>query len=282
MSAKRADIASESLLTWFRLPFGAILWLDSLMKRRSLTIAIWLAAVLSALSAPRARTQAADQPAPAGCERESALQSIRFSSFDWQVKTSLANVGPGPNIFGPEGVQVDRRGRLHLAIGLHRGRWMCSELVSKRSFGYGEYRFVIQETANLDTNVVLGLFLWDRNAPEHQFRETDIELSRWGDERKPNAQFVIQPYLRPENLDRFELPPGRAELSLRWTPGQLFCRALVHGKVVREHLFAHGVPEPGRENVRLNLWLYRAPPANGKEVEAVIERFEFLPLGKGK
>jgi hypothetical protein len=250
------------------------------MKRRSLTIAIWLlAAVLSALGAAGARTQEADQPTPPGFEGESAAQSIRFSRYDWQVKTSLGNVGPGPNVFGQEGVQVDRRGRLHLAIALHGGRWNCSEVVSKRSFGFGEYRFVIQETANLDTNAVLGLFLWDPSAPEHQFREADMELSRWGDERKPNAQFVIQPYVRPENLDRFELPPGRAEVSLRWTPRRLFCRALVHGRVVREHLFTNGVPEPGRENVRLSLWLYRAaPPANGKAVEVVIERFEFLPL----
>jgi hypothetical protein len=248
------------------------------MKRRSLTC--WLlASVLSALAAPGARTREAGQLAHPGFKGESFAQSIRFSRFDWAVKTSLGNVGPGPNVFGPEGVQVDRRGRLHVAIAFHGGRWICSEVVSKRGFGFGEYLFVIQETANLDANAVLGLFLWDPSAPEHQFRETDMELSRWGDERKSNAQFVIQPYARPENLDRFELPPGRAEISLRCTRSRLFCRASAHGRVVREHLLTHGVPEPGRENVRLNLWLYgAAPPANGKAVEVVIERFEFLPL----
>jgi hypothetical protein len=247
-----------------------------------MTISIWLfATVLAAPGAPSAHPQA---PSVAG---EAAQQSIRFAGSDWNVKTSRGNVGPGPNIFGREGVRVDRLGHLHLAIARQDGRWICSEVVSKRNFGYGEYRFVVRETANLDVNAVLGLFLWDTSAPEHQYREVDIELSRWGDGGKPNAQFVVQPYTRPANLDRFELPAGRAVVSFRWSPGRLFCRALVNGRIVHEHLFTHGVPEPGHENVRLNLWLFRAaPPANGKPVEVELEGFKYLPLtrsiGKGR
>jgi hypothetical protein len=196
------------------------------------------------------------------------------------VKTSRGNVGPGPNVFGSEGVKVDQRGYLHLAILQDGRRWLCSEVISEGSFGYGEYRFVLQETAHLDINAVLGLFLWDTTAAQQYFREADAEISRWG-EAKPNAQFVIQPYVRPGNLVRFELPPGRAEISFAWTPGRLLFRAKVHGRIVREHLFTKGVPEPGLENVRLNNWLYRAaPPSNGKTVEVIVESFKFLPLNK--
>jgi hypothetical protein len=217
--------------------------------------------------------------APAGADP----RVLQFSGYDWQVKASQGGVGPGPNIFASGGVWVDEFGRLHLSIARRNGRWECSEIVSQRSFGYGEYRFEIEETAGLDANAVLGLFLWDPFAPGQQFREVDIEVSRWGDPEKPGAQFVIEPFQRPQNLDRFELPPGRAELSFRWTPGRLLCRAVAGGKIVEEHLFTQGVPEPGRENVRLNTWLFRGqPPANGKTTEIVVDRFEFLPLEKGR
>lgn len=239
----------------------------------------FLAIVLALLSAGCLGSQSvADRKPRLG--GESAPRIIKFSGYEWRVKTSHGNVGPGPNVFGSEGVQVDQHGYLHLTIVQNGRRWLCSEIVSERSFGFGEYRFALQETANLDINAVLGLFLWDTTAPQQHFREADIEVSRWG-EAKPNAQFVIQPYSRPENLVRFELPPGRAELSFKWMPGRLFCRARVHGKIVREYLFTKGVPEPGQENVRLNTWLYRAaPPANGKTVEVIVESFKFLPLKK--
>ncbi len=131
----------------------------------------------------------------------------------------------------------------------------------------------------MGANAVLGMFLWDMSAPEQRFREADIELSRWGSERNVNAQFVIQPYTRPDNLVRFALPGGRTELSFKWSPGRLLCRAKLHRKLIREHTFTEGVPVPGHENVRLNAWLYRSvPPTDGKPVNICIERFEFIPL----
>ena len=240
----------------------------------------WLFVIgLALLSVALLASQAVDAQKP---QQEGAgSQIIKFSGYAWKVKTSRGNIGPGPNVFSAESVKIDQHGYLHLAIVQAGHRWLCSEVISERSFGYGEYRFVLQETANLDINAVLGLFLWETAAPKQHFREMDIEISRWGEEQKPNSQFVIQPYVRPENLVRFELPPGRAELSFKWAPGRLFCRAKVRGKVVREFLFTKGVPEPGLENVRLNNWLYRAaPPSNGKTVEVIIESFKFLPLNK--
>ena len=205
--------------------------------------------------------------------------TMTFSGYTWEVKTTRGSVSPGPNIFGAKAVQVDAEGHLHLGIVPDGRRWICGEVICARSFGFGEYRYVIRETKDLDVNAVLGLFFWDRKASREFFHEADFELSRWGDESKVNAQFTVQPFSRPGNLVRFEIPRGRAEVLFRWTPGRLFFRALVGGKIVREHMFTKGVPEPAHENVRLNAWLYRSlPPSTGKAVEVVIESFRFLPL----
>jgi hypothetical protein len=48
--------------------------------------------------------------------------------------------------------------------------------------------------------------------------------------------------------------------------------------IVEEKTFTHEIPEPGGENLRVNLWLFRGqPPANASGCEIVICRFEFTP-----
>jgi hypothetical protein len=206
---------------------------------------------------------------------------IAFSGYRWSVRQSKDRVGPGPNFFGDQGVQVDAEGRLHLAIVRKKAGWFCSEVVLNRSLGYGEYRFAVRNKV-LDANSVFGMFLWDARAPRLHFREFDIELSRWGDPRKANAQFAVQPYRRAGNLVRFELAEGLAELLFKWSPGRLVCRAVARGSLVKEHLFARGVPTPGKEHIHMNLWLYRgAPPASGKPASVVVERFGFVSAGAG-
>lgn len=188
-------------------------------------------------------------------------------------------MGPGPNIFGAGAATVDAQGKLHLRVYREGNRWLCGEVISSRSFGYGEYRLVVAETAGLDVNTVLGFFTWDSGAREKSFREADVEISRWGEENAPPAQFVLQPFVRNGNRVRFALPPGRAEFSFRWMPGRMVFKAVVDDRVVREHVFTNGVPEPSPEtNIRLNMWQYLSvPPADGKDVEAVVESFKFLP-----
>jgi hypothetical protein len=204
---------------------------------------------------------------------------LRFSGYEWRVKISRGSVAPGPNIFGAGAATVDDLGRLHLRVYREGNRWICGEVISRRSFGYGEYRLVVTETADLDVNTVLGFFTWDSSAREKFFGEADVEISRWGEEDAPAAQFVLQPYVRSGNRVRLALPAGRGEFSFRWMPGRMVFKALAGGRVIHEHVFTKGVPEPGPEtNVRLNIWQYRSvPPANGKNVEAVIESFKFLP-----
>jgi len=210
-------------------------------------------------------------------------QLTQFAGYEWQIKSSEGGVGPGPNVFGDEGVSVDSHGRLHLGVAYHGGHWISSELVSERAFGYGTYSFTVHETADMDANAVLGLFTWDDAAPDVRNRELDIEISRWGDPNEQNGQFAVNPYSRTGNLERFSVPRGRVDFSLRWTPGRLECRASAGGKLIRKHVFTEGIPEPGRAKVRMNLWLYRGfPPLSGRSMDIVIERFRFTPIDNKK
>jgi hypothetical protein len=201
---------------------------------------------------------------------------IRFSGYDWNVKTSPGRAGPGPNYFSADNVRVDGDGRLHLRVAQVDGRWVCAEVICSRSLGYGEYRFTVTDTAGLAANVILGLFTWDTNAPNQHYREIDIEVSRWGDPAAKNGQFVIQPYSRPENIVRFEIPPGRTLQLFEWAAGRVSCRSEQAGVRLREHVFTRGIPSAGGERARINLWLFGgSAPADGRENEVVIESFSF-------
>ena len=51
------------------------------------------------------------------------------------------------------------------------------------------------------------------------------------------------------------------------------------GAAVAQHEFTSGVPTPGAERVRMNLYFFRYAPAPPQsDVEVVIERFQYLPV----
>jgi hypothetical protein len=94
---------------------------------------------------------------------------------------------------------------------------------------------------------------------------------------------VVQPFFIPENASRFTAPSGVLTHYFRWEPGQVNFKT-VRGdgsdktRTVAEHAFTSGVPSPGIETVRLNLYVFggaKDPLQNGAEV--VIEKFEYLP-----
>ena len=44
------------------------------------------------------------------------------------------------------------------------------------------------------------------------------------------------------------------------------------------HRGAAGIPKPGGQNARLNLWLFNgAAPSNGQPVEVIVSGFAFTP-----
>lgn len=226
---------------------------------------------------------------------------IQFSGYEWKVKTSASQVGPGPNYFSDsdKNVEVDSAGRLHLRITHRDGQWQCAEVILTRSLGYGVYRFYLDtEPKKIADTVyaVLGAFTWSDVSAEFHHREIDFELSAWGTPPQQGAQnnklgqFVIQPWSTPENIVRFHLPPRLSAMThaFTWRPESVFCqslqghtaRAAGRKQVIYEHTFTRNIP-PAAEgtHARINLWLMAGrPPANGEELEVVISKFEYAPL----
>ena len=221
-------------------------------------------------------------PAVAARPQPPGPSTIRFSGYDWSVKSYSRKIGPGPNLFAAANVSVDTQGRLHLRIQRSGNRWTCAEVIANASLGYGTYTWTIDSTADLDPNAVLGLFTWNDD-PAFAHREIDIELARWGNAADPtNGQFVVQPYDAPNHLARFTQPGGAAGTvhSFTWAPGRVdFVTRTSGGQLIGQYSYTGAdVPLPGGENPRLNLWLFRgAAPQSGQAQEVVIRSFTFAP-----
>jgi len=209
---------------------------------------------------------------------------VTWSGLAWQVKTSNAAVGPGPNVFSKANVSVDGSGFLHLRIARDgSGRWTTAEIIGPTSYGYGTYTFVTATPLDaFDPNIVLGLFTWSDRAP-YAHREIDVEVARWGNAADPtNAQFVVQPYAVAGHLDRFaESAAVRTRQTFTWRPGQVTFAStnLGTGAPIASYAYSGAdVPKPGDERVHLNLWLFGgAGPTNGLAAEVVVEAFAFTP-----
>lgn len=214
---------------------------------------------------------------------------VFFSGYEWWVKSSTEPVGPGPNIFSDdtENVWVDEDGRLHLRITHENGIYRCAEIVSRDSFGLGQYTFVLDSRVDgIDENVILGLFTWSDD-PAHHYREMDIEFSRWGDLFAENAQYVVQPWDTPGNRQRFRIRPGDVPSAhgFNWQSDNVtFSSAYGREAFPQDpNLLIHrwsysgtDIPASGDENVRMNLWLmWGYAPTDSQEVEIVIDSFVF-------
>jgi len=218
---------------------------------------------------------------------------ISFSGYEWEVKANEDPVGPGPNYFSDseEDVWVDAEGQLHLKIVQRDGKWYCTEVINKESLGYGKYIFYVASRVDLlDQNTVVGLFTWDTNAPEHNYREIDIEFARWGDPEGDNAEFSVQPSDTPGNTHRFNivLNGDYSTHLFEWRNNRIDFLSLhghqlpppTEGHIIESWTYTgNDTPPAGSENARINFWLFKGnPPSDGQEAEVVIKRFEFVPL----
>ena len=150
-----------------------------------------------------------------------------------------------------------------------------------RSLGYGTYRFIVRDVSHLEPATVFGIFTWDDSGPP---REMDIEVSRWGEAESKNSQYVIQPYYVPANVVRFMEPAGVLTHWILWEPGRATFKTVrgpgstIGSPALASHVFTSGVPTPGNEVVRMNLYVYdnkTNPLRHGSEV--IVEKFEYLP-----
>ena len=207
---------------------------------------------------------------------------LAFSGYEWDVREIPSDRG-GANDYDPANAWTDQEGLLHLKLAQRDGRWTSAEVVLTRALGYGTYVFTVRDTSNLDPAAAFGMLTWDDQGAEQNHRELDIEISQWGDRKIPNGQYVVQPYYVPANVVRFPAPPGTLTHSFRWEPGRALFRTVrgagaTDGAQVAHHEFTSGVPTPGTERVRMNLYFFRySPTPPQKEVEVVVERFQYLP-----
>jgi len=212
-----------------------------------------------------------------------ARKTLTFSGYEWELRAIPSDRG-GANDYDPENAWTDAQGFLHLRLAERGGRWTSVEVINTRSLGYGTYVFVVKDTSQLDPAAALGLLTWDEQGADQNHRELDIEISQWGDRTISNAQYVVQPYYVPANVVRFMAPPGQLTHTFRWEPGRASFKTFrgvttsTSAPAVAEHEFTAGVPIPGTERVRMNLYFFRYSPAPPRsDVEVVIERFQYLP-----
>jgi hypothetical protein len=222
-----------------------------------------------------------------------SIRRFDFAGYNWWVKSSTGLVGPGPNYFSDStnNVWLDASNRLHLRITNQSNQWQCAEVITRRSFGHGQYRFQPDSRVdNLDPNVVLGLFTWSDD-PAYDHREIDVECSRWGWAGDPsNAQFVVQPYSLADHLVRYTVPTNATSSThaFSWETNRVTFQAQrgtftvqpATSNVIGSWAYTNTVPPAGDENVRINLWLSNGnAPTDAKEVEVIIRNFRFVPFG---
>ena len=211
-----------------------------------------------------------------------ASRVLTFSGYEWDVRSIPSDRG-GPNDYDPDNAWTDARGMMHLKLARREGRWTSAEVILKRELGHGTYLFTVHDVSGLDPAAALGLLTWDTEGVDQNHRELDVEISRWGDPKLPNAQYVVQPFYVPANVARFSAPAGTLTHSFRWEPGRVVFRTFrgaraAEGAQVARHEFTSGIPTPGGERVRMNLYYFRyAPAPPQKDVEVVIERFQYVP-----
>jgi len=210
---------------------------------------------------------------------------LRFSGYDWKVRTTDAARGGLNNLYDADNAWTDDRGALHLRISNKPKGWTCAQVALARSLGYGTYNFVVRDTARLDPAVVLSLHTHDQSAGDQHFREWDIELGRWGRAAsRENAQFGIQPFYVPGNLARFKEPPGTLTYSMLWEPGRAVFKAFSGSSIqpgahpFSEHTFTAGVPSPGQERLEAMFYIVASEKRpRQKNTEVIIDKFEYLP-----
>lgn len=223
--------------------------------------------------------------------------TLEFGNRNWRVK-GPGYYGPGPNVFSndPNCVWVDEDGDLHLTLSHRGGDWLCTEVVLEDALGYGDYIVTTMGRLDLlDLQAVLGIFLWQYGPcwdPSYlwwnPYNEIDIEYSRWGSASNEIAQFVVQPYDWPGNLERFDPTFGEDEVishAMRWSADRVEFRVWRGGPNDESpqttiHAWTYTgphIPRPEQPRMHLNLWKLEGTPAADQEV--VFRDFNFVPEG---
>jgi hypothetical protein len=220
-----------------------------------------------------------------GTPQLSPVGSLKFSGYDWNVRTIDSNKGGTSNLYDPENAWTDASGALHMQIKKKSDSWSCAEIFLDRSLGYGTYSVTVRDTSHLEPAAVFSMFTFDEWASEERFREMDAEVGGRSDVAGGvNARYVIQPLYIPGNLFPFTAPPGTLTYVLRWESGHATFRTSrgrssgTGAQLVSEHEFTSGIPTPGKAVPRLIFYVVASDKnPMRKPSEVVVEKFEYLP-----
>ena len=211
--------------------------------------------------------------------------TLSFGGLTWFVKAAPQQIYPGPQFFIPQNAFVDSQGRLHLRLTQCGDSWCAAEVYTTQTVGYGTYTFGISSTVNnLDPNVTLGLFPWDAQAGDDNNREWDIEFGRWGNPNATaNAQYVVQPYNGPNNIQRFLMSPAASSThTVTWLPNQVQFASSANSSLINQWTFTgpSPVPTPGDTHLHLNFYVAAASaPAVPVNQEIIVSNFQYSPNG---
>ncbi len=202
---------------------------------------------------------------------------IEFSGYQWRLRTAPSSRG-GQNVYSSSNISVDERGAMRLRISKADKGWSCAEASLTRNLGYGTYEFVVADLGRLEPAAAFAMFTYDYASGALHNREMSIEISRWGDPAKKNAQYVMQPYYVAANVHRFNAPAGPLTFSLHWQQDRATFRTRRGSSQISEAVFTAGVPTPGIESIRMVLYVFRAAAVKLlNPTEVVIERFTYFP-----
>ncbi|MHC1776006.1 MAG: T9SS type A sorting domain-containing protein [Lentimicrobium sp.] len=210
--------------------------------------------------------------------------TLQFSGLTWYVKSGSG--GPGPNNWSDshESVWVDQNGYLHLKIRKQGDTWLCSEIYTRESFGFGKYKFLVYgNVEEFDPNVVAGLFTY-----ENDEREIDIEFAGWGDPESDAGWYTIQPppYNNSQYNFALNLSNNLSTHQFQWDEDSIqfqSFRGHQTGPPSTDSLITQWTyrgnknPPAGNERLHLNFWLMGGnAPVNQQEAELII-RAVFVP-----
>jgi hypothetical protein len=253
----------------------------------ALTVAIAGVLVLDTtaiVAAPRSSTPAPSAPVSTSARTPSQLRLLLWSGEIWLVFPPSANGPDGPNSLSDstQAAYVDPQGRLHLKITKVDGKWRGVQLESLAPLNYGTYSFVTgTSTARLAAPIVLGMFVYKPSNVRYT-NEIDLEDSRSliGLGYPRDAQYVVQPYTKPNHIHRYAIRRSitTTRQQFTWNPGRVsfVTRAGTSPTAKRLSHFVYAgpdVPEPSNEHVYINLHLHNKKPLNDGTHSVILNSF---------
>ncbi len=206
---------------------------------------------------------------------------FQFGGTGWVKRNSVGPSGPGPNIFGSEGIQASPDG-IKLEIKKIDGNWQCAEIFTFGTFSYGTFDLEFSLVSRIDSNAVFGLFLYNREIPP-LYNEIDFEIARWGNSENNNCQFTVQPYEKTGNSISFskDAPMKKFRLLISWTSEFILFTLLDNkGRVISSWEYdGPDIPRNTKSRFHINAWLFDGQQPYGDGIlSIIIHKFEYRDI----